>query len=363
MKLIFAISLLLFGIVDKIFAVENELHFISDTQKNGNLRWNVPSNYWRDETYLAKGEYISVVSRTPKSDSYEWKVYDNKDFKGEPSFLFSSEKIKFSNGSYCDDKIPFIVSNNPLLICSFSNCSVVKNTSLEFQESTPFKSRWSLYSKEGKFSDFCHEADNFIYGALKIEEGEPITPTLNFRSDLILIEKGYAVLEIKGKDYYLDLRACREHTNWCETKTFKNSRYENDLLKNEEIKKNKNNELLNQLITNLLPCVKSKDRKCIQSYFVTADEIRSSKIFSLPAIVATIDDEIISELDACLSYEKLLPHNLGTKGINKVCMFNNWVDIKTKPTSGSTKLFGVVFPEGVWTDGYRKRNPIVRRLK
>ncbi|HLT21877.1 MAG TPA: hypothetical protein VKZ84_00470, partial [Bacteriovoracaceae bacterium] len=58
------------------------------------------------------------------------------------------------------------------------------------------------------------------------------------------------------------------------------------------------------------------------------------------------NEDILKELSACLSYDQLLPHLYGTKGINKVCIFEDRLSAYSTGSS-SIKILGVAYPEAV----------------
>jgi hypothetical protein len=118
-------------------------------------------------------------------------------------------------------------------------------------------------------------------------------------------------------------------------------------------KKAKDLPVLNNMISDLLPCVKKRDGKCTEKFFLSDEELSKEDISVAFGDFErgggykkqVIDEEAFKELEACLSYSSLLPHLKALKGINKVCVF---VDRPSSYPRGINRKFDhITYPEAI----------------
>ncbi|MFA5583672.1 MAG: hypothetical protein WDA09_05610 [Bacteriovoracaceae bacterium] len=167
---------------------------------------------------------------------------------------------------------------------------------------------------------------------------------------------------MNGKPHYIDIRGCKKNPKMCAEVNIEFSDYEKDWIAMKKHQKNKDIGYLNVLIEELKPCVVKRDIPCIQKYFLDEEDKGDYYEYTnyvFPNIAA--DNEVLlKELEACLDYDKLLPHLMGTRGIDRVCIWTGRqtgpLDEKTLKTEQDKRenkilIMGVSFPEAVRISG------------
>src|SRR5690606_24195304 len=182
-----------------------------------------------------------------------------------------------------------------------------------------------------------------------------------FRYEGIDKDRNYIEVKVNDKIHYLDIRACKKNPKRCEEVNIEFSDYEKDWIAMKKHQKNKDLEVLNIMIKELKPCVLKRDIPCMKKFLATKENepslAESYKDYVYPVIEK--DNEVLfKELEACLDYDKLLPHLMGTRGIDRVCIIPDLRrDDLTKEKihkmnkKGDLRIMGVAFPEAVRIGG------------
>lgn len=306
------------------------------------LRWFYPADEWSDKTIFLKGKFFEIKL---KDDSIEsaLSIYLDKELKGKPAFRVNQQGIQGESDS-CDYKQTATKEEiSPYVRCSYASCELSSGKAFksDISNDVGFK---LIYSKSNL--DNCPYGINYVHRSQAADQGDD--DFLMFRYLDIGPNSDYVILESPIGNLYLDIRFCKTDKSSCKSVDIIKSKFEKDWDRLQVEIKNKSNTALNDLITNLLPCVKNKDKDCVSRYFVNENEPEIKKLFSsldkkLESV--TLNDELFSELTECLKYSNLLPHGLGSRGKNKVCLF--YSSRLSSPPRGNTKLYPLVYPEGV----------------
>ena len=353
-----------------IFLFFISFHSFALELKPDDLRWNLPADAWPYiKGYTAKGHFLRITTRnvsiTDKDLVKGIKLFVTPNLKGE-HYILTYSSINDSKGEViCNGQRPFeeVRSYRELLVCD-SFCSGVRGPKYGCKNYEPLKViLFDSYLKSGLYGDCEIQLDGFIKNYLDRNgpDKDIISETIPYMSqntdsatnfylktDDTNLEKGYVKLDISGKSYYLDTSFCQKNSH-CIFIDIDKSEYEKEMEKLKVIKEKKNFGPLNRFIEELKPCVVKKDKECIKKFFpkpVSELDAEIDGVYPYPEF--DIDDEIISELMACLDYESLLPHLLAMKGIKKVCL------IQLPDISGMSVLM-VDYPEAV---RYRDDFPI-----
>lgn len=366
MSILSLITTLLFFISKNSFSVE---------LNSEDLRWNLPADAWPYiKGYTAKGHYLRIASKTRKIEDKDLvngiKLFVNPNLKGE-HYLLTYSNVQDSEGKIiCNGQLPFeeVQSHKELLVCD-SFCSQVRPSGSPCKKSEPLKViLFDSYLKSGLYGDCEVQPEGFIklYLDRNGSDNDNIGETIPYKSqntdfstnyylkteDKNLL-KGHVSINIKEKKYYLDTSFCQKNSI-CTFIDIDKSEYEKEMEKLAIIKEKKNFGPLNLFIKELKPCVVNKDKKCIKKFFpkpVTEMEAEIDGVYLYEEV--DIDDELISELLACLDYESLLPHMLAMRGIKKACLMK-------LPDIGGENLLMVDYPEAV---RYREDFPILLKKK
>lgn len=370
MKIECFFKILLFIISLEQASAENILtdqKYLSDIPEptEENLRWLMTADKWLSaESYLAKGKYLSLASKymDPKTgleEHFNWHAFETKNFDKEWRYDFSTLEIKLAEGGICDNKLRRGSSSevNNYLECSFLSCDLKRLNAYHVYEVKPKVSEyWYKLDSKRSYLGKCPLNVQFFIGDLGSKN------ILHFRYKDVNLNKFFAEIDINGKSHFLNLDKCKRNKDLCEIVNIQFSAYEKDWIKLKKHQEKKDIPELNDLIQHLLPCVKKRDAKCVRSFFVSKSDYKMPEKEGLHPghesfpyyyhFSLELNEEMYKELEACLKYENLLPHLYGTRGINKVCVFNKHLDLFQGPPKGDSKLISVTFPEGVresWT--------------
>jgi hypothetical protein len=343
------------------------------------MRWAISSDYWRHyQPYTEKGHFFRISSELGEKKLgnkdyiaiYKTPDLTGKFFKVNPDRVYLDEKErclrppmepdysvedifrcqgscqktginkmsshfidKFKNG---DDSL-YDVRYKGILRKSYEDCNV----------------KFDIFIKY--FKRDRNPEDESVYEALSGSAGDHV-PSYYFRTSDTDLDKGYVEIEANSKKYYVDARDCKKDPRFCKFIDIKESDYENDQTRLKEHQEKKDIYILNVLLNELKPCVQKKDLKCIKKYFVTPTShnyLVERQGYMYPNV--SLDEDFLKELSACLDYDKLLPHLLGTRGVNKVCMFLRRGDFsfrEDKKRSDQSKreytfLIGIDYPEAM----------------
>lgn len=325
------------------------------------LRWNLPQDLWlKKDMYLMKGTYFRInLEKSPEGVRQAFNIYGDPQFIRPPIFSVFTDRIEENGKVICSFVIPKkFETSNEVIECGYKSCKVSSDAQFNVNQ---FNDLNLTLSKEGSDCSFPikYVVSSHLRGHpndLRLnQQGESPDSQFNFEFNSLSKDKKSLEISIRDKTYYLDIRACNKISGFCEVVNYSNSLYEKDLSKLKEHQRKKDLPIMNILIEDLLPCVKKKDLRCIEKYFVTENDdefLELGDVFQYPKKII-VTDEMIKELDACLDYNSVLPHLLGSKGINKVCIFQEPADsiIGTESRKGlvGVKLMGIAYPEAVRT--------------
>lgn len=327
------------------------------------LRWNIPQDMWLKKShFLLKGKYFRVVIHQSTGNEFEmiaesFDIFKDSSLKGKSVFKVTNGSIYKNDEIVCSRQyIGNIEKTKNPLVCGYGYCEPLLGD--ETIEVKPYEAlRYGL----GKDHQSCPFDIRFVVSTY--ERGYPnerdlysiVYPTILFNFEYKAISEDKKSLEIliNGEKYYLDIRLCNKYPKNCEFVNYKTSFYEDALTNLKHHQQNKDLPLMNILISDLLPCVKKKDTKCIEKYFVTEpdDEILElGSYFKYPKKIE-VTEEMITELEACLDYKSVLPHLFGARGVKKVCIFQHRANFALTSNASKTltgiKLLGLAYPEAV----------------
>lgn len=312
------------------------------------LRWGLPADAWRyHEGYTAKGNFIRISSRVGK-DVFTglvegMRVYENPSLKGKAyilnNVLIKDEEQRLLCSYDKKDGANFVLDK--LLICDnfCRNLTLFERKTLSRNNQSKKNIGISTYSSlllTDTYSSCKINFDGFIKNYI-LEDGPDkdniseyltrMSPNVISGESLYLrtkdtdLKKKYVVLEVEGRDYYLDISFC-EKISVCRIVNIENSEYERDQERLKKLKENKSFWRMNFLIKNLKPCVLKKNKECIKKFFPKAvsdnEDLDGENQFKK----LVFDDDFFKELEACLDYKNLLPHLRAFRGVNKACVFN-----------------------------------------
>ncbi|MFA5583232.1 MAG: hypothetical protein WDA09_03380, partial [Bacteriovoracaceae bacterium] len=349
-----------------------------------NLRWFMPADGWDlYEGYIFKGKAFRIAEKIGdekfRGKAFGLKMYDNPSLEGKYYVVGSGQILdKVYGQNICSSvgKTSNDFNLGQLLICQSSCRNLSDNEKKEKLDSLkPFPvSGYAFYEQTlaRKLYENCPiSLDSFssyylsdgpenesLYEVLKQRGGQAgdyyhnyyfITPSTDF-------DKGYVKLVVGDKKFYLDVRVCKERPEHCKFIDRDLSWFEKDWISLQRHKEKKDITILNILINELKPCVKKKDLECIKKYF--ADPVRHEFLaewyhgYKFPEV--SLEKDFLKELDACLNYEQLLPHLMGTRGVNKVCKFMYRADSslggdekKKQDERSNLLIIGIDYPESV----------------
>lgn len=312
-----------------------------------NVKYFLPANDWGSwEIYNLKSFVMIPLTSNSKID-----LYEDKNFKGSPKYSLTSHTFMGSSQK-CDFKIIDKRSNERAdFRCGYHFCNKFNMNSLannllsnpfEFVENnktceTPFQIS-TFYVPSGFAKLEVNNSKRFVY--LSVSEIES--------------KHNRAIIRWKNENLYFDLSKCKNED--CLLVEKKTSIWEDKWSTYLKHKAAKDLDVLNYLIKNLLPCVQSKNLPCISKFFFNSETKSQSGVppymegdFNRgdELEIQFITDDLLKELEACLSYESILPHLLALKGINKVCI--PVTDLKQADTSKKYNFMidNVTFPEAV----------------
>lgn len=347
-----------------------------------NLRWNVPADAWDYyQGYVDKGRFFRIISEYGneffiKNNITDIKVYETPDLSGAPLAIHPGDILKekknicslpSKSGSYSVDDIYICQSS-----CRKLNKDEAKPKDGEILKGNKDPLYFSRYlgilNKEFEHCEVKIDAFVKYYTADKGPDNQSFFDGLEaffaanaivgtayyFRTNDTDFNKGHVEISVGDKKYYIDARDCKKDPKFCKFVEIKETEYEKDLARLKAHQAKKDIPILNVLISELKPCVQKKDLECIKQYFVTPTShnyLVEKHKYIYPTV--TLDDDFLKELNACLDYDKLLPHLYGTRGINKACMFLKRGDYSIREDANITDqkkrkktfLIGVDYPE------------------
>lgn len=304
-----------------------------------NMRWNIPPNDWihKDE-YLVKGTVFKanfaiqeVKINKDGSHRNTYNLYPSNSGLTEPFLRVDFDKIYDSTGSLICKSMSTLKSKTAkkFIFCQDGGCEK-RDSDIETEVEPKHALALKLKTPDSKE---CPYHLDFTYAQNAIEGGGVF-----FKFNKVMNDKNFIEVNVNYKPVYLDIRKCKTSPpGACGVIEIKRSKYEENWIKLKEIQRNKSHAVLNKAITNIVPCLKTKNKACVEKYI-------SNKKNEGPDFIETkITDEIFEELEKCLTYKNLLPHLLASRGIKKACIFNS--------NSEGKPLRGVAYIESLYLNG------------
>lgn len=307
-----------------------------------NLRLMIPAQDWSNyKKLISKGQFLKIAtivnSSSKKGYEGDFLFYEKPDKKSNPSFrLTLDDEIKFQ------DKI-----------CQLESKS--KKESKRVQVCKSFYCKEENFSKPITLQNYKDLDLSFIlknenkpcpYSVEFFYESDSSEDTfLNIKLTSSPEQSEFAKVDVGGKTYYLDTSFCSEAKYQCNFYQITFSSFELAWINLSVAKAKKNYGDLNYFIQNLLPCVKKKDKKCIQKFFATKKDAASQveTMDEKEFVPVEVSNSTITDLEKCLSYESLLPYGGRTKAWDdRVCIFDR-----------EQKIWSITLP-----DAYRYRGEV-----
>lgn len=322
------------------------------------LRWNLPQDLWsKKDEILLTGKYFRVLDNKVERNLL---FYDSSNFTRDPSIVFTFPSIKKTSkgkNEECDLAFPSQEYSTNALECGYRFCKpYTGDKPVPLIGYSAFKRNYYTKDKSecpipiDKVITYSSFRERSIYAIHK--NAYESFFNIKFEDKT----KDYLKVKIDNKDYFLDIRFCKNHPGDCEIINYEKSLYEHALLKLEEHKQKKDLPVFNFLLENLLPCVKKRDFDCAKKYFVTsADDVPERMYVSNYEFKKEIklSEDDWKALEACLDYKKVLPHYIGSIGINRVCIFEGYLysgvapeKLKRKELLG-LRIMDIAYPEAV----------------
>lgn len=309
-------------------------------------RFLVPADEWKQDVNFLKGRFLKIDLSVQDSPSRMLAVYTDSSFVGEPSFRIDNVGRIYFGKDYCvRTRSALKETISPFIRCGYFYCKKESGAGVKWGYDEVIATDW-LYSKTEQMN--CPFKSNYYQSTENVGDGEISFLFIPIEENDL--NREYVKIDVGHRKLYLDIRFCKhpENRDKCQMLNINRSDFEKSLdFLNEHISK-KDIKSLNQLIENLLPCVLSKDVKCIKKYTVSSVDVeKDSNYVNFKYIPPVIDSEYMKELKKCLDYKNLLPHLMGTRGEKKVCLFFDAANSRERPPKGHFKLFPLVYPEGV----------------
>ena len=366
--------MLLFFINHTFAASEKDLLKDLPPISSETIRWNMPADIWLSgvPAYLMKGKLFRV-------DEIEGvrgvSIFDNPKLTGESFQVVTNLQIEKKGQSVCKN-FPYERGEykaEDAFICFRYSCQSIKETSSEkknefYGKSGDDSNRLTLperfygncpYKLDFYYHFFLVGAEEkTIYTAFEADIDDNTQSSLYFRYEDIDKEGNYLVVNVNGKKHYADIRRCKKNPSKCGKVDIEYSEFERDWMKMKQHQKNKDLDDLNLLIKELKPCVVKRDIACIKKYVAnkeTDEGMEHGEYFYKALEINERSEDLFKELEACLSYDKLLPHLYGMRGIDKVCIFQSRLTgpspekarIEEKYGKWLMRIMGVAYPEAV----------------
>lgn len=307
-------------------------------------RWYIPADVWPEyQTYDLKGSFYAIELKNKFLT-----LYNDMNFTDVMFDEFTCNGIRKNQKLLClRSYLSPNVQVDKYAECKFMSCEIKQETKT-FRKYIYFDSALIKPGLKGNLEDIKCPYEFFC--STSSSELTTFKPnTLYFKSNKMDKKRGFLQIEVNGIPKFIDIRKCsNDQGPKCYKVEIPFSQYEEQWIELKKHQKNKDVSQLNDLIKYLLPCVQRKDISCVKRYFISSMDVDPSISETKIDFLKIFDENLLAELTECLKYENLLPHLMGTKGINKVCVFNNNLFPASKmPPKGTSKLLTVVYPEAV----------------
>jgi hypothetical protein len=351
---------------------DNDRKLLSDipSPTSENLRWLVPADGWRYiPQHLLKGQFFRISVPETSSNPTKFKIYKISKLDGQPSIEIQNDNIYLNGKVACDRSRSTYerkrVITKELFECAHASCKSLstKDSFVHHQSNLHLDSTYLLnaekYNSEcpikinyhAKMMAWSRKDSDSLYDVLKIGRNTDRGYNYYFKSEGIAKDNSYIEVLVNGEKHYLDIRFCKEDPGNCTNVDVKFSDYEKDWIELKKHQQSKDLDVLNILISELKPCVEKRDVACVKMFFPNKEKddylLEWYEGYEIPTI--TIDDHFIKELNACLDYKNLLPHLYGSRGVEKVCIFQEigTKKIQDKSDRKKAKLINITYPEAV----------------
>jgi hypothetical protein len=321
------------------------LKTVSSDEKNRLLRFFYPRLRSRERFVDIKGYYLIL-----KSNGKHLKFYSNNELKGSPVVTFKrSEGLQLQNGKICIEGSKVVTEEKEFLECEPLKCKVIKKK-IELFKYTEY-----TYMLQ-KSKESCPESisvnwfdERFMTGL----EGWFIpVSSIDYKNKIAV------VLTEFNRPLFISLADYLANPKNGELVKLESSKFERDYLLYMSPPNKAEEYRLKHWRKHLLPCVKKKDKECILKFITnnTLKDIDQDMLKYFPNFGASLTDENLKELEACILKGKLLPHGFAYIGEKKVCIldkyFNSEILASTKEGEGLvvSKIVTVEFPEAIVKD-------------
>lgn len=298
-----------------------------------NIRWMIPADAWSEVDIYQLKKFV-FISGTP-----DLKIYSNSDRQGKSQVL-SIKSYSLKSCFKSSEQFETPLANYK---CGYHYCDKG-----EYKNGP--NAIFPILRENKNCNPKSIRVSNFNYLAKTVGERTNLYIPINSEKDLI---NGLLKFYLNGRESFIDLKDIENK----EIILSKDSLWDSQWLALIEVRKTKKLPFLNYLIEYLLPCVKKKDRNCVQKFFFKEELAPTVGMSSLYQDFDTeggklqqeINDEVLEELEACLSYESLMPHFLSLRGKKYACIPHTSLLLEgdSEMERKLLKLERVTFPEAV----------------
>jgi hypothetical protein len=314
-----------------------------------NLRMLLPVKYWPYSEFASfKGSFLKFKV---SSDDMNEDTFDASNLKLN---IYSKTDLSKNNLKFRIDKTSIFKGSSK--ICEWKEYKTGKMADRFYRCGSGYCKFDDSETRE--LENFKYLKDNFFKstnGQISSEKCDSVklfrhpNSAIGIRTFGIAIKSlhdEYAILEIDGADHFLDTRFCKTKSSNCELVKQEVTPLEFAWITKSSISNKKNYDQLNYLITNLLPCVKSNNLKCVEGFIITPEWTdNEGTIFAQPTKVL-VNNELLKDLEVCLNYSNLLPFGNRTLSRNgKICLFSIDPNLGDK----KYKIHGVTLPDAFKT--------------
>lgn len=279
------------------------------------------------ETKLMKFPGTSPESIQWNVRPVDWKYSDGYTFKGKVFVI----KTRVDRNEAVDPHVYPV---------KYNTVTFELKTPLDIFPTKELKGQPIFQIKDGLFKDnvkICYKDNSkFSIGLLSFPDNKECTYKLNyslwdggyahtFKFSQLNLKESWLEILIHDENYYLDISVCKTTPLLCKIEDRKYNQLEIDWVNLVKNRIQQNSLMLDYFIEKLKPCLKEKNKNCIDTYIVDELEAKKSETGegeplpyrSLPY------EKILEELSECLDYDKLLPHLKATRGKDYICIFND----------------------------------------
>ena len=314
---------------------------------NEKIRWMLPFDLWSEARALELKKFVKFKNL----GTLKFFFYDPMNNTKSPVLSYEKLKVMLGDNSRCElGDTPKVKTITPNLKCGYHFCDNVAG--LKVIERDPLFPKKDFYNPSTKkrcdlpffMSSYDVEnnvlGDDYHYLYLPYESYDSV--------------KKNVTINWNGKNLILDMKECGVD---CQLKEKDMSAWERSLARMRRHIKEKDLNVLNHLIEHLLPCVKKRDRECVQKFLLQKELDPESPSYIYGdwtrgggEVQDLVTESFMKNLEECLKYESVLPHLKALKGIDRVCIpFGGLMDEDHSSSSPYFKIDHITFPEAVRT--------------